>query len=240
VNATVVLCCVAESSAKKTCGSILPQQRVDCGHPGITHDECTDRGCCWDTNVRDVPWCFDPTTQKPATTLDPHCDVGDPKTRVNCGPAGVDEVACLEKGCCYDASVDGVPWCFHPGQTIASERPSAPNCDVGEPGDRENCGPPTVDESACREKGCCWDSSVEGVPWCFHGASETMEDAVMFRSRGFSHFTDVYHDQTHSKCDVGERTDCGYPTIPEQTCRKRNCCWDDSIDNVPWCFYDKV
>jgi len=37
--------------------------------------------------------------------------------------------------------------------------------------------------------------------------------------------------------DPEARVDCGYPGIPESACRARNCCWDDSIWGVKWCFH---
>jgi len=41
------------------------------------------------------------------------CDF-DPSTRANCGggPSGVTEAQCVERGCCYDDTVWGVPWCY--------------------------------------------------------------------------------------------------------------------------------
>ncbi|XP_019521560.1 PREDICTED: trefoil factor 1 [Hipposideros armiger] len=37
-----------------------------------------------------------------------------------------------------------------------------------DPGHRQNCGFPGVTPSQCADKGCCFDSTVPGVPWCFH------------------------------------------------------------------------
>lgn len=37
-----------------------------------------------------------------------------PKQRANCGYPGVTPSQCAEKGCCFDSSVPGYPWCFHP------------------------------------------------------------------------------------------------------------------------------
>ncbi|XP_053306441.1 alpha-2-macroglobulin-like protein 1 [Spea bombifrons] len=39
--------CNAEVSARK-----------DCGHPGITQEECLQKHCCYDTSVPDAKWCF--------------------------------------------------------------------------------------------------------------------------------------------------------------------------------------
>lgn len=41
----------------ETC-QVEPHQRTNCGHPGITAKECKDKGCCFDSTVRGVPWCF--------------------------------------------------------------------------------------------------------------------------------------------------------------------------------------
>ena len=32
------------------------------------------------------------------------------------------------------------------------------------------------------------------------------------------------------------RPDCGYYGIQKEECLRRLCCWDDTIQNVPWCF----
>ncbi|XP_007172758.1 trefoil factor 1 [Balaenoptera acutorostrata] len=37
-----------------------PHQRVNCGEPGITPTECKAKGCCFDSNIFGVPWCFHP------------------------------------------------------------------------------------------------------------------------------------------------------------------------------------
>uniref|UniRef100_A0A673SSE0 P-type domain-containing protein n=1 Tax=Suricata suricatta TaxID=37032 RepID=A0A673SSE0_SURSU len=39
-------------------------------------------------------------------------------------------------------------------------------CDV-QPHKRANCGVPGITPSQCRDKGCCFDNTVRGVPWCF-------------------------------------------------------------------------
>jgi len=43
------------------------------------------------------------------------------------------------------------------------------DCDVGPPTSRVNCGFVNMKPEDCYERGCCWDSSVRGVPWCFYG-----------------------------------------------------------------------
>ena len=41
------------------CSSVLPTARINCGYFGITAAECiTKRGCCYDTSIPYVPYCF--------------------------------------------------------------------------------------------------------------------------------------------------------------------------------------
>ena len=42
------------------CSRLNPHNRVNCGFPGISSDECFSRGCCFDSSVVGVPWCFNP------------------------------------------------------------------------------------------------------------------------------------------------------------------------------------
>ena len=225
-------------AAGATCG-ILPQERVNCGHNGIWKSACESKGCCWDTTVRDVPWCFkagtaaEPSTTTTTTVLpDPNCDVGDPKNRVDCSHPGVNELTCRAKGCCWDSSIRSVKWCFRgvyaatPTFTTTLTTTTAtttayseqPDCDVGHPTKRIDCGYPGIRPDACRQRKCCWDDSIRGVLWCFYGAEVRPEP----------------------NCDVGppsKRVDCGYPGIAEYTCRQRRCCWDESVLDVPWCYH---
>ncbi|KAM9696014.1 trefoil factor 1 [Dama dama] len=40
-------------------------------------------------------------------------------------------------------------------------------CQV-EPHQRQNCGYDGITAKDCEYKGCCFDNTVRGVPWCFH------------------------------------------------------------------------
>uniref|UniRef100_A0A8C6QCD2 Trefoil factor 1 n=1 Tax=Nannospalax galili TaxID=1026970 RepID=A0A8C6QCD2_NANGA len=42
-----------------TC-AVTPRERVNCGFPGVSAQECESRGCCFDSAVRGFPWCFHP------------------------------------------------------------------------------------------------------------------------------------------------------------------------------------
>ena len=216
-----------------TCNVEPASDRINCGYGGITARECQKKRCCYNDSVSGVPWCFHPvpltttaaaTTEKLTTTETPgpNCNV---KNRVNCGYGGIQPHDCRAKGCCWDARVPGVPWCFSGVETttpyITTKEPP-PNCNVADPSDRVDCGYDGIHPDSCHERNCCWNSSIEGVPWCFFGKEVTT--------------------QAPDNCDVGEpsaRVDCGHPGIHPDTCRQRNCCWDESIRDVAWCFYGK-
>jgi len=40
------------------CQDISPEDRLDCGYPGITSTNCVNSGCCFDDSVSGVFWCF--------------------------------------------------------------------------------------------------------------------------------------------------------------------------------------
>ncbi|XP_037702200.1 trefoil factor 2 [Choloepus didactylus] len=100
---------------------------------------------------------------------------------------------------------------------VAGQKPSACRCSRITPKSRKNCGFPGITSDQCFTSGCCFDSSVRGVPWCFTPLPEQeSEECVM---------------------EVTEREDCGYPGISSQLCAARNCCFSDTTPQVPWCFH---
>lgn len=42
------------------CSRLDPENRKNCGFPGITSDQCFENGCCFDSSVKNVPWCYEP------------------------------------------------------------------------------------------------------------------------------------------------------------------------------------
>ncbi|KAL4672478.1 hypothetical protein H8957_009640 [Semnopithecus entellus] len=99
------------------------------------------------------------------------------------------------------------------------EKPSACQCSRLSPQSRKNCGFPGITSDECFDKGCCFDSSVVGVPWCFEPLpKQESEQCVM---------------------EVSDRKDCGYPGISSEECTSRNCCFSNLIFEVPWCFFPK-
>jgi Trefoil (P-type) domain len=45
-------------SAEDSCLVTKPTDRIDCSYPGITKDLCIAKGCCFDSTVPNVKWCF--------------------------------------------------------------------------------------------------------------------------------------------------------------------------------------
>ncbi|XP_058588077.1 trefoil factor 2 [Neofelis nebulosa] len=98
-----------------------------------------------------------------------------------------------------------------------AHKPSPCRCSRIAPHKRENCGFPGITSDQCFSSGCCFDSSVVGVPWCFHPLpKQASEECVM---------------------EVLARRNCGYPGISPKECASRKCCFSDNIFEVPWCFF---
>ncbi|XP_004632002.1 trefoil factor 2 [Octodon degus] len=102
---------------------------------------------------------------------------------------------------------------------VAGEKPSPCQCSRLSPHNRKNCGFPGITSDQCFNLGCCFSSSVIGVPWCF----------------------DPLPKQVDQQCvmEVSDRKNCGYPGISPEDCASRHCCFSDTIPQVPWCFFPK-
>ncbi|XP_037380376.1 trefoil factor 1-like [Talpa occidentalis] len=64
----LLVCVLAAGSLAQgmegTC-EMEPKERENCGYPGVTPQDCADRGCCFDNSVRGFPWCFHPRALGP-------------------------------------------------------------------------------------------------------------------------------------------------------------------------------
>ncbi|NXD07769.1 TFF2 factor, partial [Nothocercus nigrocapillus] len=87
---------------------VAPKERSNCGHPGITAQECRKAGCCFSASVPGVPWCFTPKQRRVRKV----CPT-DVRARVNCGFPGITAEQCEKRGCCFLSRPAGVPWCFY-------------------------------------------------------------------------------------------------------------------------------
>ncbi|KAB0363814.1 hypothetical protein FD755_014100 [Muntiacus reevesi] len=47
--------------------AVPAKDRVDCGYPEVTPEQCNNRGCCFDSSIPGVPWCFKPLQEAECT-----------------------------------------------------------------------------------------------------------------------------------------------------------------------------
>uniref|UniRef100_G1L5H4 Trefoil factor 2 n=1 Tax=Ailuropoda melanoleuca TaxID=9646 RepID=G1L5H4_AILME len=108
---TLGLCVLvgAQKPSPCQCSRIAAHNRTNCGFPGITPDTCFGRGCCFDSKIRNIPWCFRPL---PKQELE-EC-VMDVSVRKNCGYPGISPQECAARKCCFSDTIVNVPWCFFP------------------------------------------------------------------------------------------------------------------------------
>jgi hypothetical protein len=87
---------------------VKPDDRQECGWPGISAEECISHvGCCFDDSILDVKWCFKGGYYQSAV-----CAVS-PYDREECGWPGISQEECLsEPGCCFDDAIEDVKWCY--------------------------------------------------------------------------------------------------------------------------------
>lgn len=69
----------ALSGAVESQCAIPAKDRVDCAYPEVTPEQCNNRGCCFDSSIPEVPWCFKPlqdTGEPYPRPLPPTCPHG--------------------------------------------------------------------------------------------------------------------------------------------------------------------
>jgi uncharacterized protein YegL len=135
--------------------AIEPEDRVECGWPGILISECLSHvGCCFDDSIPDVLWCFH---QKQVD-----CSVW-PTERTDCGWPGISQKECESRGCCFDDTYDETIWCFYKNKV------SLPECVEYAPWDRLACGFCEITESECQVKQgrCCYDNTYRNSMFCY-------------------------------------------------------------------------
>ncbi|XP_060040505.1 trefoil factor 2, partial [Erinaceus europaeus] len=136
-----------------------------------------------------------------------------------------------------------------PCALVGAQKPSPCQCSRMHPDNRENCGFPGISSDTCFSSGCCFDSTVPGVPWCFHplpkqgglgvwtqllgGPGHTKEQS---QARRPPHGAPSPAESQECVMEVSARVNCGFPGISPQECAQRQCCFSDDIPQVPWCF----
>uniref|UniRef100_A0A8C0J815 Trefoil factor 2 n=1 Tax=Chelonoidis abingdonii TaxID=106734 RepID=A0A8C0J815_CHEAB len=98
----------AEAPAPCRC-NVDPKTRANCGPPGITAEQCENAGCCFNSEVPGVPWCFAPLAKKYKKVCP-----AEVKLRENCGYPGISAAVCEARGCCFESKPPAVPWCYFP------------------------------------------------------------------------------------------------------------------------------
>ena len=99
-----------------SCGQYDPMKE-DCGHRGITQQQCEKNGCCYaESSTSGIPWCFKGIDDIPTYyTRDSKkiCAI-DRENRVDCGYKGIKKEECESRDCCYkiDDYESVIPWCF--------------------------------------------------------------------------------------------------------------------------------
>ncbi|XP_028657125.2 putative gastrointestinal growth factor xP4 [Erpetoichthys calabaricus] len=101
----MIAVCIKAQQNFQQC-EVKPDERVECGYPGITPDVCTGRGCCFSSAIVGVKWCFRPKVSSVCEVL--------PSLREDCGFPGITISQCNSRGCCFDSRTSNVIWCFKP------------------------------------------------------------------------------------------------------------------------------
>uniref|UniRef100_A0A8C5RLJ7 P-type domain-containing protein n=1 Tax=Laticauda laticaudata TaxID=8630 RepID=A0A8C5RLJ7_LATLA len=121
---------------------------------------------------------------------------------------------CTENGCCFDASVPDVPWCFKPSGEKASVTYARKTISSQE---RKECGYQGITRKRCKRIGCCFDLKASGAPTCFHPpVNEASQHCVM---------------------EGSARLECGYLGITAEECQAKGCCFNSYDINTRWCFH---
>ena len=54
----VISSCILFCFTTDTCAIVNPDDRVDCGWPGISKDQCLQTGCCFDDTIANKRFCY--------------------------------------------------------------------------------------------------------------------------------------------------------------------------------------
>ncbi|KAM5180809.1 uncharacterized protein ACMZJ9_001373 [Mantella aurantiaca] len=135
--------------------TVQPVARVNCGEAGISPTECFNKGCCFDNSDEFAIWCY---YAKPDDGL---------------AMKGEFQGWCTAKITAKSIKMDRrICWMLAAvlllGVTCSAQ--TASQCSVA-PKARVNCGYPGISRLLCEARGCCFDSSIAGVIWCFEQAA---------------------------------------------------------------------
>lgn len=118
----------------------------------------------------------------------------------------------------------GAPWCYQPGGAIGAAATPDEQCHQ-EDAEKAECGWMGIGKGDCEGRGCCWDESRVGAPWCFAKKQAGGQDVGA-------------PDQGQcAQVRESERRDCGFLGVTKEACEGRRCCWMASHSGGPWCFH---
>ena len=118
---TLIASSILSNTVKRTKDDLSCGQhellRKDCGRPGITQEECENKGCCYaPSSIQNVPWCYKGIDDVPTylTLYSSKSCALDRNLREECGYKGIEKAECESRDCCYkiDDYESKVPWCF--------------------------------------------------------------------------------------------------------------------------------
>jgi len=211
--------------------------RLDCGHTGITSDQCHRKGCCYfQTSTPGVPFCFFPRLGAPTEIAKraEQCSILDTQ-RVECGWQDISRTQCQQKGCCYrHALTPGVPYCYYTLKDAPAERVAeVEQCTVSD-SNKMDCGFPGITPDGCRSIGCCYMHSINpGTPFCFYKKGSKSGSAAPVQNL-------LPDSSLQDLCTASsfDRVNCGFAGVTEATCRAKGCCYENSsVRGAPVCFY---
>mmetsp|Transcript_61789 Transcript_61789/g.122261 ORF Transcript_61789/g.122261 Transcript_61789/m.122261 type:complete len:653 (-) Transcript_61789:263-2221(-) len=207
--------------------------RLECGHTGITSDECHKKGCCYfHASTPGVPFCFFRQHGAPRELVrrGEQCSILGTQ-RINCGWQGISRAQCTQKGCCYrDSQTPGVPHCYYTLEDAPAERVAeVEQCTVSD-SEKVDCGVHGITPDDCQNQGCCYMHSLNrGIPYCFYKKGTKSGPTPVRTDPSLAHM-----------CSASgfDRIDCGFPGITEATCHTKGCCYAHSpVKGAPFCFY---
>ncbi|KAM4795600.1 uncharacterized protein WCC33_000659 [Rhinophrynus dorsalis] len=225
---------------------IAPKSRINCGPPGITPADCNSRGCCFDSSIANVIWCFYPLPENVRST-----------SRLKAAMASkislfLVSVLALSHQCSAKESSSS---------SSEEEYPiNKDECNVA-PYLRRDCGYPGISSAECSKRNCCFDSSTPGVNWCFFSKAQDKDQcSIDTEKRKDCGYPGISSKECYSRgccfdssvsgvnwcfypkfkgCSVSHklRKDCGYSNISSKDCYSKGCCYDSSIPETVWCFF---
>ncbi|XP_078494711.1 uncharacterized protein LOC100178289 [Ciona intestinalis] len=215
ISIIILFACIAVSEQRGLMRGecmVQPNRRIECGHSGITKFRCLAQHCCYDNSILGAISCFEskatvtPLGQAPpVVTLEilnnqahdelyspqPHSNNPDKSTvrtcsaapidRVECGWSSISRQSCEARGCCFDRSVRGVPWCFQADSLLISRKMKAV-LECAWECSRKSWRKIAAGYTKCGTNVVCWMTLVGQTPGSCVSACKTTYEIDVFKS----------------------------------------------------------